>query len=99
MVDTAQKQSDSLRTSAGAEVTAANAAELAADTSTKELELTHRPWISINTRLVSPVTIAQTGEDFTIESMIHNTGLSPAIQVVFEAEVFDVPLGASDFLN
>jgi hypothetical protein len=31
--------------------------------------------------------------------MIHNTGLSPAIQVVFEAEVFDVPLGASDFLN
>jgi hypothetical protein len=60
-----------------------------ADTARKELELSQRPWVSLeNFSIESPLTFDNNGAHVTIGYEVRNTGRSPAIRGFWQPEFF-----------
>ena len=65
--------------SSDAATTAANAAASQAVTSSTQLELSERPWVSATPAIVSPLYFNVNGVNLAISFHLHNTGLLPAV--------------------
>jgi hypothetical protein len=71
---------------------AADATKQAADTTARQLELTERPWVSIqNARIVSPLIFHQDGAHVAFQVVLRNTGPSPAIDVSISPILYMLP--------
>ena len=71
---------------------AAKAAESAANTAARQLELTERPWVSIeDARVTSPLTFGPDGAHVGIEIVLRNSGASPAVEVSITPKLYLLP--------
>jgi hypothetical protein len=68
---------------------AANAAKSAAEITARQLELSQRPWISIDTFVVSPLTFTPGGAaQVTLKFAIRNVGSTPAKGLSVQSEMY-----------
>lgn len=63
---------------------AANAARESADTATRQLELTERPWVDANITINGPFSYNVNGALLNVLITIHNSGNSPAFNATIE---------------
>jgi hypothetical protein len=76
---------------------AANAAKRTAEATARQLELAQRPWISIDTSVVSPLTFDQDGDaQVMVNFVIRNLGDSPAKDLSVEPEMYVASGGEKD---
>ncbi len=68
---------------------AANAAKSTAETTARQLELSQRPWISIDTFVVSPLTFTAGGAaQVTLKFAVRNAGSTPAKGLSVQPEMY-----------
>jgi hypothetical protein len=68
---------------------AANAARSTAETAAHQLEMSQRPWISVDTFVVGPLTFTPAGEaQVTLKFVVRNVGSSPAKGLSIQPEMY-----------
>ena len=81
LADRMKDQADQTTTIAGQAVIQAEAAQSAAKTARRSLEISHRPWLVVKATVASPLTYDAQGANITIHYSIANIGNSPAIGI------------------
>jgi hypothetical protein len=71
----------------------AGAAQSAADTAAKQLEMTDRPWVAIDVAITSPLTYNDQGAQMSFSFIPKNIGHSPAQNVLIIPELIPVFMG------
>jgi hypothetical protein len=86
-------QSCKMRVATEATKHSADAALLSAQTAQRQLELSERPWVSIDQVVFgSPLVFDQNGGRITLQFLLRNTGNSPAEYVNIDGEFIPFPL-------
>jgi hypothetical protein len=99
IVETGKQQSAASVELARQAKISAEATKILSETTARELELTQRPWISIDLSAAGPMTADSSGDQLPVTVVLRNEGQSPAVQVVIEPEIYLLHTGHSNFLG